>query len=617
MARSLGHRAKGLVRDRAGGSMVLVGFATVPIVAFVGLSGDSAIGYLVKSRLGQAVDAAGLAAARETDEVARDAALDMYFDANFPENYMGSTVDGPYLTPSDDDFQLTIEATAVVPTNFMRIVGIDTMTVAARTVIERARSGMELVLVMDNTGSMCCDSDPNSKINAMKSAAQNLINILFGNNDSIENFWVGVVPYTSMVNIGDETLNRHLWLSDYHPSEYNPSDWKGCVEAREYPLDTTDDPYTVATWTPALYANHFDNYWDDQDEVLIGHMRDELGYTDGTTLPAGIASLGDFITDYLEFKLNPQSWHKFYTTDQPWQQAARLVLGYSSNATLPSTTTLRTYLASYLTPHSYGTTLPTGDTLRDLLMEAWFRRSYDGRNNNQDWRLPIIRDDYDDFNEGTGPNLGCGPPITPLTDNRNTIVAAISEMRAWHRGGTTSNLGLVWGWRVLSPRWQGLWGGDPGLPNDYFDPSQPTDDSNQPIDKVVIILTDGNNQVYDHKGNGPLSSDYTAYGRLGDGRVRQNGTGSPITSSSGARNELDRRMGEICAAMRDDGIKIITITFQQNDSATQALFSACASPRDPDDPTGDRLYYDSPTNEDLQADFEEIASELSRLRIAE
>ena len=42
-------------------------------------------------------------------------------------------------------------------------------------------------------------------------------------------------------------------------------------------------------------------------------------------------------------------------------------------------------------------------------------------------------------------------------------------MQPWHRGGTMANLGLAWGWRTLSPQWQGLWGGDTPdfLPYDY------------------------------------------------------------------------------------------------------------------------------------------------------
>ncbi len=599
--------------------MALVGFAAIPVVAFVGVSGDSAIGYLVKSRLTEAVDAGGLAAARQVDLADQTADLEMFFDANFPDGYLGATIDGPYLTPSADGFELEITASALVPTSFMRVLGIDTMTVSARTVIARARSGMELVLVMDNTGSMCCDGVSDSKIETMKAAAHSLVDIMFGSNETIENFWVGLVPYTAMVNVGDATLNRHLWLTSYTPSEFDPANWLGCVEARSYPRDMTDDPYTVQAWDPALYDNNYDNYWDDREEVVIAHLRRELSYSDGNTLPTGVATLEDLIEEYLVAELNPQPGDDYYDDDEElWTHVARLVLGMDADHTIWNWDDNEIEdLEDYLDPHDYGGSLQSDLEERSvLLMEAWFRRDYEGLDDDEDWRQPIIRDAYAEGNEGTGPNLGCGPAITPLTATRSTIEAAIDDMHAWHRGGTTSNLGLVWGWRVLSPRWQGLWG-DASLPNPYFDPDQPTDDTNQPIDKVVIILTDGNNEVYDHHSDGPDSSDYTAYGRLGEGNVLENGTGTPLTDRSDARDEIDRRMSQLCSDMKAEDITIITITFRQDNADTQALFSACASPMDPDDPSGERLYYDSPTNEDLAADFDEIAAELSRLRIAE
>ncbi len=70
-----------------------------------------------------------------------------------------------------------------------------------------------------------------------------------------------------------------------------------------------------------------------------------------------------------------------------------------------------------------------------------------------------LKEDNDDQNDGTGPNLGCGPAITPLIASKTNVLAAIDEMLPWHRGGTMANLGLAWGWRVLSPSWRGLWGG--------------------------------------------------------------------------------------------------------------------------------------------------------------
>ena len=40
-------------------------------------------------------------------------------------------------------------------------------------------------------------------------------------------------------------------------------------------------------------------------------------------------------------------------------------------------------------------------------------------------------------------------------------------MKPWRRGGTTGNLGLAWGWRMVSPNWRGLWGDTADLPLDY------------------------------------------------------------------------------------------------------------------------------------------------------
>ena len=373
ISRIVTEKANALWRDLGASSLALVGFAAVPVVAFVGVSGDSAIGYLVKSRLTEAIDAGGLAAARQVDLDGQTADLEMFFRANFPDGYLGATIDGPYLTPSADGFELEITATAAVPTSFMRVVGIDTMTVSARTVIARARSGMELVLVMDNTGSMCCDGVLDSKIETMKAAAHSLVDIMFGSNQQIENFWVGLVPYTAMVNVGDATLNRHLWLTNYTPSEFDPASWLGCVEARPFPFDMTDAPFTDQTWEQAVYANHYDNYWGDREEVVIAHLRRELGYTAGTTLPTDVATLEDLIEEYLVAQLNPESGDDYYDDDeQLWTHVARLVLGMDADHSIWKWNENEIEdLESYLDPHDYGGSLPSDLEERSvLLMEA-------------------------------------------------------------------------------------------------------------------------------------------------------------------------------------------------------------------------------------------------------
>ncbi|MBL8834894.1 MAG: hypothetical protein JNL66_01560, partial [Alphaproteobacteria bacterium] len=65
--------------DRRGTVFVFIGAAVIPIVASMGVALDSARGYLVRSRLSQALDAAGLAGGRVFDSATRDDDIRMFF----------------------------------------------------------------------------------------------------------------------------------------------------------------------------------------------------------------------------------------------------------------------------------------------------------------------------------------------------------------------------------------------------------------------------------------------------------------------------------------------------------------------------------------------------------
>ncbi|HEU4327990.1 MAG TPA: hypothetical protein VFS21_32940, partial [Roseiflexaceae bacterium] len=97
-----------------------------------------------------------------------------------------------------------------------------------------------------------------------------------------------------------------------------------------------------------------------------------------------------------------------------------------------------------------------------------------------------------------GPNSGCPPVITPLTVQKSTVLAAINALQPEYRGGTVTNEGIAWGWRVVSPRWRGLWSGAPGnLPLAYGSAN---------MDKVMVVLTDGDNQMLVFSYSGSLYS---------------------------------------------------------------------------------------------------------------
>jgi hypothetical protein len=72
---------------------------------------------------------------------------------------------------------------------------------------------------------------------------------------------------------------------------------------------------------------------------------------------------------------------------------------------------------------------------------------------------------------------------------------------------------------------------------------------------------------------------------------------------------INDRMLELCAAMKAQDIILYTITFQVTSTTTQNLYRSCAT-------DGDH-YFNSPSNSQLEEAFEQIADELSNLRIAE
>jgi Flp pilus assembly protein TadG len=365
----------------------------IPLFAAIGLAIDAGRGYMLRSKLSYAIDAAGLAGGRAFDTDLREDDIMMFFEANFPTGYMGSELKSgdPRITFDDTNNTITIEASATLPTHFMRVAGVDEITISARTVIQRELQGLELVLVMDNTGSM----RSGGKIDTMKDAATELIEILYGDREEVENFYVGLVPYAATVDIGSD---RTAWLDGYDPDDFAPTSWKGCVEARDHPNDSNDALPEVEAWPPFLWPTTLEQFANPHHNPFAGAYDEN----------------------------DPATWGEYLNGDNDWD--------------------------------------PDGPE-------------------------SAIRDENSWQNDGTGPNLGCGPAITPLVAEKSTVLAAIDEMLPWHRGGTMANLGLAWGWRVLSPQWRGRWGGDTpeDLPLDYSEPN---------MNKAVILLTDGVNQWY-------------------------------------------------------------------------------------------------------------------------
>ncbi len=56
-----------------------------------------------------------------------------------------------------------------------------------------------------------------------KLAAHDLIDILYGDEETVNDFWVSLVPYAATVNVG---AGRTGWLASYDPADYLPPSWE-------------------------------------------------------------------------------------------------------------------------------------------------------------------------------------------------------------------------------------------------------------------------------------------------------------------------------------------------------------------------------------------------------
>lgn len=244
------------------GTIAILFAILIPILLGVaGMSLDYAQAYLVKQRLGQALDAAALAAvASSTNESQITQRILDFFELNYPEEKLGFTFD-PQVKIVDEE--VFVSGVAYYDTMFLSLMGVDKIDVTASTTVLREVQGIEVVLVMDNTGSM------SSNMKALRMAASNFVYIMYGidiDEGSVANpsdldamvtrdreyIKIGLVPYSSTVNVGPYGIGEDLngdyydegFMNNPHNLSYTTSyyadDWMGCTLAREYPLDVID-----------------------------------------------------------------------------------------------------------------------------------------------------------------------------------------------------------------------------------------------------------------------------------------------------------------------------------------------------------------------------------------
>ncbi|RMF16406.1 MAG: hypothetical protein D6757_02855 [Alphaproteobacteria bacterium] len=262
--------------DQRGAALTWMAVALVPMLLAFGVAADIARGYLFRSTLSNALDAAALAGGRIFNDPRRDDEIRTYFRANFPDGYMGASVDPVSISviaePGEPE-RLKVSTSARLPSLFMRLAGVEEFSVSAEAEVTRANTGLQLVMVLDVTGSMRWGG----KIQALRKASKDLVDILYGQATSNDKISVAVVPYSQAVNVGDLGDKFIDW--SHIPPELRSQGkdgrrWSGCVQARSTPGVLSDDPAVLEAdaydtnlapvsiggkWKPYIYPHWYDN----------------------------------------------------------------------------------------------------------------------------------------------------------------------------------------------------------------------------------------------------------------------------------------------------------------------------------------------------------------------
>jgi Flp pilus assembly protein TadG len=391
---------KTFLRRTEGSVATIFAVSIIPVMVAVGVGVDVSRAMTSRSHLQDALDATALALAHLPTNTPQ-ATLDQKAAAWMAANLRDGSMLPPTVTVKLSKGLIELDATGKVPTTVTAIAGYKEMTVAAHSSVKWGIGRAEVVLVLDNTGSMAGE-----KLKRLKAAAKSLVETLeaqvaAGDKGALR---VGVVPFSMTVRLSDSSTDLANyqttgWMSGVMPKEYGRdlfSDnkgvtltnvdrfklfttlgqpWGGCVEMRPDPYDVQDTPPSDA-WPATLFTPYFA-----PDEPDWRALRKPNGN-----------SYYKSVNDYLDDKVD----------DEDAQD------------------------------EDLGNKESRFD--RWLYMQGYAAK-YDKKVNPDD---------------GKGPNAGCDlQPVLRLTNDMGKVKSVLESMTAV--GNTNIPIGLMWGWHLLSP----------------------------------------------------------------------------------------------------------------------------------------------------------------------
>lgn len=216
--------------NQQGATTIIVVLCVTLFVMMIGLGVDTGRAYLVKNKVQLAMDAALLGgvstltveqinSSNEGRVAAVQAEVENLFAANYPANYMGSTIDDGLTVTESARNVYEISVTATMPYVIMSIFGHPgaNMTIVNQ-VTRQDPPTIELALVLDVTGSMTEErGGPGTKLDGLKTAVAALANGIYSARLGDSDIYTHVIPYNMGVNVGASRIARFAKAESFNP----------------------------------------------------------------------------------------------------------------------------------------------------------------------------------------------------------------------------------------------------------------------------------------------------------------------------------------------------------------------------------------------------------------
>lgn len=614
-------------KDESGNFAMMTAITCVPLIAGIALGIDYSAMTRQRAIVQAAIDASGIATAKRIAAGADDATVKAYavnfFKANLGKLDASSAsldVVMPEQNAATGALKLTgrLAYKPYLAGSFAALLGkpaAASYPIVATAEI-RLKNTLEVALVLDNSGSMAYlgKNSAKQRIELLKDAAEELVDTMAAQANLMtqvpQPVRFSLVPFAGSVNVGSGNKTAS-WM-----------DTAGLSPVHHENFD----------WTTGFSGN--------KTVESVGNQRFARGTGWGALKdqPLTRFTLFDSLQRTVAGKTVPASAWSGCVESRPYP--------YNVDDAAPSTGKPETLFVPMFAPDEtdqkdgYGRPANNnwwadGSSAGDLARQKNAAKYFTTAASTSFVAATFLGDDL-------GPNSGCSTkPITSLTDvtvpaGMKLIKGAIDDMQP--NGATNVPEGMAWGWRTISS----------GAP---FTEGRP--ETERGNDKVVIVLTDGENTYYGpttiqanaYSGLGFASggndlagnkSIYSAYGYTGTsyaGSTRlfantSSAVGKTTYTNANYTKALNEQFDTLCGnsafvklsadkKTRTGQVVVMTIALDldANDATEKAQIEelkACASPSKV---TPGKILFWNATGATLNIVFKDIANELSNLRI--